>query len=136
MNKILVPVDGSAPSHRALTEGVRLAELTKASVEVLYVLGHPDQDKSVPGSLLQESIEEERQEMQAMLEAWKAEYTYPIEDKIKVGNIVDTILKEIADADMVVMGTTGLGNRLHRLLIGSVTEKILAKATVPVVVVR
>lgn len=136
MKNVLVPVDGSLPSRRALEEGVRLAQLAEGTVTMLYVLGHPDEDKSVPGSLLQESIDEERRSATAMLEEWKASYEYPVHYKIKVGGIADTILKEMEEADWVVMGTTGLGNRLHRILIGSVTERVLAKATAPVVVVR
>lgn len=52
------------------------------------------------------------------------------------GSIVDQILKRAAelDADLIVMGTEGLGG-VKRLLLGSVTTTALHRASCPVMTV-
>jgi len=44
-------------------------------------------------------------------------------------------VRNAADADLVVVGARGLGP-LKRVLLGSVSENVLAHATCPVLIVR
>jgi nucleotide-binding universal stress UspA family protein len=61
---------------------------------------------------------------------------YPVERKVRLGNPVDTILQEAetSAANVIVMGTHGWGG-YERFLLGSVTNKVLHKSVVPVLVV-
>lgn len=61
-----------------------------------------------------------------------------IETKILVSkSIPETILEESSDGDysLIVMGSQGLTG-LKKIVLGSVTEKVLKKSTIPVLVVR
>jgi nucleotide-binding universal stress UspA family protein len=57
--------------------------------------------------------------------------------RLEHGEIADTILKLVAteDYDLLVMGSHG-HSRVHRALLGSVSERVLHKAAVPVLMLR
>jgi nucleotide-binding universal stress UspA family protein len=58
-----------------------------------------------------------------------------VETQVRVGVATDLLLAESADADLVVLGSHGLGG-LRGALIGSVALRVAAGAACPVVVVR
>ncbi|HEY2052976.1 MAG TPA: universal stress protein, partial [Solirubrobacterales bacterium] len=57
--------------------------------------------------------------------------------RLEHGEIALTILKVVAEEqyDLLVMGSHG-HSRVHRALLGSVSEKVLHKAKVPVLMLR
>ena len=61
----------------------------------------------------------------------------PFQERTATGDIVPTLLAEAkaAKADMIVIGSHGKG-ALKGLLLGSVTQKIVALSPVPVLVVH
>jgi nucleotide-binding universal stress UspA family protein len=74
-------------------------------------------------------------EMERFIEAESAAGV-PVEAMIREGSASSEILSQAADikADLLVMGTHGRSG-FERLLLGSVTEKVLRKATCPVLTV-
>mgnify|MGYP002352803807 CR=1 FL=1 len=56
---------------------------------------------------------------------------------VKVGRAADTIVSqsEILNVDLVVIGARGLANPAVRLLVGSVTDKVLRHSQRPVTVI-
>ncbi|MFC7166369.1 universal stress protein [Halospeciosus flavus] len=134
---ILVPVDGSAPSNAAVDEAVELAGAFGATVHFLFVV-------DVEGFALDEhagSLVEQlhRQGEHAVEEARE---TAERQDVTAFGEVREgvphrTIVRyaEEIDADVVVMGTHGRKGFRHFLL-GSVTERVVREAPVPVLTVR
>ena len=61
----------------------------------------------------------------------------PVESVVRFGDPVPQILAEAEEfgADLVVVGTAGRSG-VGRVLLGSVAERVFAKAAVPVMLVR
>lgn len=140
---ILVAVDGSEHGYQAAQTAGELARAikenyseTKLWIVVVYepisaLLGHP---------YFQEAMTERLQQSEVILKEAKDNMgTIPGEIKTEVleGPPAEAILSvaEARQVDLIVMGTRGLG-RLAGLLIGSQSQKVVAHAACPVLLVR
>jgi len=139
-SKILVPVDGSEPSTRALQFAVRLAEETGATIELVTVLdlGQLDFYDGMYRTIEQVEHWQERLRERVIAEALATipEGGPPVETVLLKGAAVKAILARIEEVspDVVVMGRTGRG-AIDRMLHGSVSRRIAALSPVPVTVV-
>ena len=127
-SKILVPLDGTPEAAVALTPALTVAKATGASIHLLTV---SDADASVA----------DHARITAELEGVAAEL------RAGGGTQVDTAVRwgaptaEIVavaielGADLVAMATHGRG-ALERALVGSVTQDVLVKSPVPVMLLR
>jgi nucleotide-binding universal stress UspA family protein len=143
--KILVPVDFSEASRRALEHALQLGKLCAAQVELLHVWEPPhyltpDVMLSVPGwsavSVEEFSNREARKAVQIFLE--QADHaSLALTTRIDAGEPSATILRTAREGgyDLVVMGTHG-HSRLHRFFLGSVAQRVVAESPVPVLTVR
>ncbi len=142
---ILVPMDGSNQSDRALDEAIALARLYGGSLRLLAVL---DETKYVNGFepalvVIDDVLPRVSREIGALLESARARAAAKgveavidvVEDD--VGGVPETVCTRAAQwpADLVVVGTHGRRG-LDRLLLGSVAEAILRHCPVPVLLVR
>ena len=139
MPGILVGVDGSDHSQRALEWAAKEAAFRRTSLTVLAV------HQAVHGWAGSLRFGDDEAQVQKIAEAAKAEtekvlaglgdsrpasvtvravHGYPAEELIQAG----------ADADMIVLGTRGVGG-WTRQLIGSVATKVVHHATAPVLIV-
>ncbi|MFB6165558.1 MAG: universal stress protein [Haloarculaceae archaeon] len=136
---ILIPTDGSPGAERAIAEGVELASLTGATVHGLYVVDTRDYN-TLPESKwlsLQDELEAQGEDAVAAVRERAAAAGVDVETATARGVPHEEIVDYAADAgvDLIVMGThgrTGLGH----FLLGSVTEKVIRHAPVPIHVVR
>ena len=148
ITRILVPVDFSAHSDRALRYATTLADRFNATVEVLHVV----EDPFVSGAWSPEAVAPNIPELLADLVAAARGKL----DELKAATIrrgvrlettvLTTVLTgkpadSIADYarterfDLIVMGTHGRTGLSHALL-GSVAERVVRKAPCPVLTVR
>ncbi|HVV91254.1 MAG TPA: universal stress protein [Solirubrobacterales bacterium] len=132
---ILVALDGSADSRTALRHAVALARDQNAKLTLLSVVPHqptpvgpgvappPETDES-HGEIIREALAEIPKDV-------------GVTTRLEHGEIATTILKVVAEDqyDLLVMGSHGHG-RVHRALLGSVSERVLHKAAVPVLMLR
>ncbi|MDN0073590.1 universal stress protein [Crenobacter sp. SG2303] len=142
--RIFVPVDDSETSNLALAEACKLAKEVGASVRLVHVVDLAQfgwgGTEFLDASELQKSIKhageqvlsqaEERARMQGLVPETKILESW--------GDKIATVLLDDArdwKADLVVMGTHGWSGLMH-LLMGSVAEGLLKKATVPVLLIR
>jgi nucleotide-binding universal stress UspA family protein len=137
--RILCPVDFSEFSARALDHALRLAEGHESEVTVLYVtpvsayaaLGAEGAyfrtDLPAP-----ETLSDARQHLAQFVER-RAGPTSRAHQLVREGDPAGQIVvwAEQYHADLIVMGTHGLSG-LRRMLMGSVTEKVLRRAPCPV----
>ncbi|MGP1366673.1 MAG: universal stress protein [Schwartzia sp. (in: firmicutes)] len=138
--QILVPLDGSDASRRAMEEAIYLADLSGAALIFLYVM---DLNKELPAA---QRIWEESHS----IEEWKkagaeklATFVVGLEDKIQHEDIVEVgspgkVIQRIAQerrTDLILMGSRGL-NVLENIVLGSVSQYILTHAPCPVMVVH
>lgn len=140
--QILVPVDLSSHSRRALAHAKELAALGDASLQLLHVLEQPVIPSYYDAPLLSSSVTngEPAQEARKALERLYGEAAGP-EGSFSVhaqsGMAIDTILRfaEENSSELIVLASHGLTGLSH-LLLGSVAEKIVRRSTIPVLTVK
>ena len=139
--RILCPVDCDDYSAEALKHAAALALSSGATVFVLHVVpATPPLDEGATGGLAVGEIYEPRvrtarAQVEQMLAAIPGEVKREI--RIEIGRPGDTILdaQTKLDADLIVMATHGRKGLKH-LVLGSVAERILREARVPVLTIR
>ena len=137
--KILIAVDGSKPSLKAVQALVDHAERyrRKPEVELLTVHLPVPAVGRVPKSQLERYYLEEGQ---AKLEAAKKKLDaagIAYKPHVLVGPVAEAIVKHARDkrCDMIVIGTRGMGP-VGAALIGSTAMKVLHIAETPVLLVK
>ncbi|HYO66788.1 MAG TPA: universal stress protein [Archangium sp.] len=141
MARLLIAVDGSPPSQRAVEFGASLAAKLGVGVHLLHVMqqGVLPLGSMPPASLseLLQPLEAEGNRLLAALADKVQPHGVAVETELGVGEAAAVISErsEAADIQMVVMGSRGQG-AVARLLLGSVATQVVHTATKPVVVVR
>ena len=134
-HNILVALDGSADSRTALKHAVTLARDQHAKLTLLTVVPHTATPVG-PGVAPPPETDESHNEIikEALAEIPR---DIGVTTRLEHGEIADTILKLVASEtyDLLVMGSHG-HSRVHRALLGSVSERVLHKAAVPVLMLR
>ncbi len=132
-DRILLPTDGSATAEAAMTHAIDLGTRYGADVHVLHVVDARQYDTSIE-SAVEPLRKRGREYVDRLVEA--ADASVPVTSAIEVGRPARRILAYATDhdVDLVVMGTRGRGGLPDRLL-GSVTDYVVAHASVPVHVV-
>jgi nucleotide-binding universal stress UspA family protein len=140
LNRILCPVDFSGHSRVALDYATAIAKWYGAEIRVVhaYVLSMTPVTAGAFAAGTPE-LPQSREEMNRDLASFVRTATaagVPCSTSLVVGAPAKHILETAAQwpADMIVMGTHGASG-FERLVLGSVTEKVLRKATCPVLVV-
>ncbi|MFP8952092.1 universal stress protein [Natrialbaceae archaeon A-arb3/5] len=138
-DRILVPTDGSAEGERALTYAFELAQTHNATIHALYVV-NPSGYGGLPMETAWEGINDAlRDEGETAVERVEelSPEDVPVETTVLDGSPSQTIVEEatLDGCDLIVMGTHGRGG-IDRLLLGSVTERVVRSAPVPVLTVN
>lgn len=141
MKRILVPVDFSGITTPVLNAAETLARALGAELFLLHV-ARPEPEfisyEPGPASVRQavaREISEEHRNLHALDRALESK-GLTVTSLVIQGYTVEKILQELErlQIDLVVMGSHGHG-ALHHLLLGSVTEGVLRKATCPVLII-
>jgi len=137
--KILVPLDGSEHSSRALEVAIHLAKQLNCKLVLLSVYSMVAASGSSPELSLM-AIDGSRDRGKEILK--KAEEKVnsemiEVETELAAGTAVETIVEKSKEGkfDMIVMGARGLGT-MKKLLIGSVSEGVIKNAPCPVLIVK
>jgi SSS family transporter len=135
LKKILVAVDGSVQSLRALTYASQaFDERITAKIYILNVIAWMDEDEESLDSELASRIQEEGRRMLKSVIMTKKMDDY--ERVVKLGDPATKIAEvaEKLEIDMIIMGSKGLGNTKGDL--GQVCSKVLKLTSKPVVVLK
>ena len=141
MSGIIVGIDGSSHSHRALEWAINEAAIRHAPLTVLTV------EQAVPGfwgspvlypgdaDLTEHARKLAQDETDAALGQFPAEARPPEVTVLAVTGIpAEEILGAAMNADMVVVGSRGAGG-FKKLLMGSVSSTVAHHAHCPVVII-
>eukprot|EP00002_Diphylleia_rotans_P000863 TRINITY_DN10469_c0_g1_i1.p1 TRINITY_DN10469_c0_g1~~TRINITY_DN10469_c0_g1_i1.p1 ORF type:complete len:331 (-),score=71.78 TRINITY_DN10469_c0_g1_i1:140-1132(-) len=140
LNRILVPLDGTAASNRAFTHAQALAACFNCEVKLIHVVdtsqlfGYERHQVRMAEQLLEDLTNLGRtilQRASVVLTAMKVKHT----EILVKGTPEPEILEASKDCDLVVMGSHGLKG-FERFLLGSVTEGVLRHTHLPVLGVR
>lgn len=134
-SRILIPTDGSTAAGNAVEHGLELASRYDASVYALYVV-EPVYAAEGGGEQIIQALESEGETAINLIAEQADELGLQAETALRHGSPHREILDYIGeqDIDLVVMGTHGRTG-LDRYLLGSVTEKVVRLADVPVLTV-
>lgn len=134
--RVLLPTDGSDAATRAADHGLALAAALDATVHLCSVADDTSLGPDVRSTALSEAAETAAREAVEDLAETAAEYGVEVVRHVDRGAPVEAIRDRIetADAHAVVMGTTGRRGT-DRILLGSVAEKTVRSAPVPVITV-
>jgi nucleotide-binding universal stress UspA family protein len=149
MKKILVPVDGSKASQLAAEKAISIGKLINADLTFVTVTNLPSEDKySYFGMTVENAFIANRKEMlkkliqeeTKMLDIIVRNLDYGdlhIAKLVLIGKPAEEIIKLSSDEkfDLIVMGRRGFSN-FERFFIGSITQKVIASAPCPVMVVN
>jgi nucleotide-binding universal stress UspA family protein len=145
--KIVVPFDGSPPSHRAVDYALRIAASVGKESVTVPLLNVQEADPQVLDFFARDAAElaarltkQRRESGVKLLEAPVAkiqEAGVTAEPVVLLGEPAEVIASFVdrQRCDMVVMGTRGLG-RVGGLLLGSVASKVIHLVKVPVTLVK
>jgi len=139
--RILVPVDGSEQAHEACEFVVR--EFPDATMVLLHVINPAEAGYSAQASLPSFSEEWYEREKETAEELFDELVTATEAHDVDVERIVEvgrptTAIVDYADdhdVDQIVMGSHGRSG-VSRILLGSVAETVVRRASVPVTVAR
>ena len=132
-NRIVCPVDFSPASEAALILASKIASSERGSIFIVHVaepesLVHPGMFGYHPPA-----THAVRKKLKALVPPDSVHYEHHFMIGDPAEHIVD-FANEV-DADLIVMGTHGR-NVMERILMGSVAQKVLRNAMVPVLTLR
>jgi nucleotide-binding universal stress UspA family protein len=139
-NKILVPVDGSDFSIKAVKTAVAIAEKFNSTVDLLAVIEIPT-DKNVvvsevgivPG-LVVDTLNAETEELFAKLKSQYPNVT--LNTLIRSGHPAREIVEESQNGyDLIIIGSRGLGE-IKGFLMGSVSDRVSHHAKCSVMLIH
>jgi nucleotide-binding universal stress UspA family protein len=143
-SRILVPVDGSPPSDRALLEAIKLATSMTSALRLVHVADEFVMDgRSQSGVYYHRLIESLIAAGRAVLEqAYATVQQYALQADLL---LLETAGRRVTDhviaqarlwpADLIVMGTHGRRG-VRRLLMGSDAELVVRTSPIPVLLLR
>ncbi|MDJ0269854.1 MAG: universal stress protein [Aigarchaeota archaeon] len=146
--KILVPVDGSEFSGKAVRVAVELAKRYDGSITLLHVISAPSSYLvAVPAAgATVEFVEEYYAQAKKRAEEWMGKYVAELESLgVKASSVVLEGASSVVEAitnyaenekfDLIIIGTRGLSG-FKRLLVGSVASGVVSHARCSVLVVK
>jgi nucleotide-binding universal stress UspA family protein len=142
IRRILCPIDFSDHSRRALDHAVAIARWYESTVTALYIFSPAPVSTFGPDTVTLEPIvltAADRDQLLAEVKAFAGTEStsgLTIEAMIREGIAAAEILEQAATmkADLLVIGTHGRSG-FERFMLGSVAEKVLRKASCPVMIV-
>ena len=137
MERIVVGVDGSDVALRALRWAADEARVRGATLEVVHAWELPSLvAPPFTGVSLEPGLFEDagRSVLDAAVEAVGVDDGLKIDPRLVRGGAARVILEAAEGADLVVIGSRGLGG-FAGLLLGSVSHQVVHHATCPTVVV-
>jgi len=139
--QILVPIDFSDGSNRAISQAVQLAGALGASIELFHayqlpVFALPDSSVTVSPTYVADLTDRAQKELNRQRDRLAAE-GLTVTTQLLEGNPADAIVERATalKAQMIVIGTHGRSG-FRRFLLGSTTERVVRTSTVPVLTVH
>jgi nucleotide-binding universal stress UspA family protein len=139
-SKILVPVDGSDISYRALDSALFLSERLGSKITAIHVIEKMPTVYIQSQKILDEILETYKNESQKILDECSSIATkkgIAINTTLLEGNPASTILEfsQMEKYEVIIIGSRGMGH-FKELILGSVSSKILHHSLCPVLLIR
>jgi nucleotide-binding universal stress UspA family protein len=146
--RLLVAVDGSGPSLRAVELAAALAAASGGAVRLVAAvdidllrmvgdapLGVGPLGVGIRMGEIQQALRHDAEAQLAACQKVCERAGVPVSSQVEVAPPVDVIVQAARDADLVVMGSRGRG-ALAGAFLGSVSQRVIAGTRTPVLVVH
>lgn len=135
---ILIPVDGSKSAFEALEKGIEMAKGAKAKATALYVVpkaAHFIEAFNIKN--IRDSLHEEGHKILDRAREVAKEMDFAVSIRKDEGSPHERIVEtaKMLGCDLIVMGSHGHSTPA-KFLLGSCTQRVVASAPCPVLVVR
>ncbi|MGI0060839.1 MAG: universal stress protein [Nitrosotalea sp.] len=135
---ILVAMDGSEGSVRALDAAITMAKDANGSITAVYVLPFPAFQMYEPDKVIKEKLYSEGKKFLESAKAKASKKEVKLQYEILQGHVGDAITdfakSKKHKMDIIVIGGRGVSK--IEVLLGSVTNYVLHKSQIPVLVVK
>jgi len=151
-NKILLPIDGSENSKRATQHAISITDTNNGEITVLFVvepnyprlpvlpistLPTPDEnyyeELREEGKKIIKEFEEDIEKNQLAGKCQNINFNAIIREGKAYIEILETMKEE--DFDLVVLGASGRHSTIDRIVLVSVTERVIRETSIPVMVI-
>ncbi|MDT8862696.1 universal stress protein [Alkalihalobacillus sp. MEB130] len=135
--KIVVALDGSIQSIRAAEKAIELAKQSGAHAYVVYVVDGKTSKADVLNTWNSLGIMEKRKKKFKLVEDVAKKEGISYEVRLLRGDPAGTLVTFSNDiqADLIVVGSRGL-NQFQQMILGSVSHKVVKRATCPVLLIK
>lgn len=142
--RVVVPLDGSTPAESALEAARRISDPERTKLSLLMVIHEPFPlattyiPHAIEEGALMETRKERAEEYLSAVASRMSEHAETVETRVRVAaDAGQGILEHLADtgADLVSVATHGRGGA-SRLILGSVADKVIRGAKIPVLISR
>jgi nucleotide-binding universal stress UspA family protein len=133
--RIVVGVDGSAASTDALVWAARPAGLTGAAVEAVIAWHDPMVYGGYPIPATVDWADNARKVLDTAIDQALGASASTVTSRVVEGHPAKVLIEASAGAEVLVVGSRGHGG-FAGMLLGSVSEHVVAHAACPVLVVR
>lgn len=142
IRSVVVATDLSAPARRAVDRAARLAKPLNASLALVHAINASMVNElrrwlDIGGDIEQSILDDVRARLHHLAGEIGTRHRITVNERTVTGRPVDEIARvaEELEADLIVTGTLG-GGPFRSHLIGSTAERMVRKATRPVLMVR
>jgi nucleotide-binding universal stress UspA family protein len=137
IDKVLVPLDGSALAEQALTKALGLAEGREPTLLLLRAAEATAWPGTDPTDGQIRVVHEAEEYLESLKSSLAAKGIRRVETSVWYGPPASAIVEaaRFAKADLIVMTTHGRSG-LGRLILGSVAEAVLRGTTTPILLLR
>lgn len=137
--RIILPVDGSESSKKAVGKCLYLAKRTNLLIIALYVIDLNIYSKTLSSDQVSEQwkaiLSNEGDSILKAIKKQAEEQDIDIKTRILEGSPSEEIIKTADKKDLIILGTKGK-SAIDRILIGSVSENVLHHSKATVMLVR
>lgn len=140
-NKILVAIDGSKMSEKALQIAAQMAKENEAAITLIHVA----KDLVIPPTMVVTDYEKIINEMKtaaiSLLEEGQSQlkqHNVEADYVFKQGSSISRAIVEVAQEqnyDLIIIGSRGLGN-IKGMMLGGVSQKVVQLSNCPVLIVK
>jgi nucleotide-binding universal stress UspA family protein len=142
-SKILVPVDGSEISYRALDAGLFFSEKLGSNITVIHVMEdipitHIESQKLLNDMLeISAACKQQGQDILSKCSETANNKGMMVDTILLKGNPASIILDFCKNGkyDVIIMGNRGMG-KIREIILGSVSSKILHNSSCPVLLIK
>ena len=131
--RIIIPVDNTEDSKKAVKRGVHLAKLLDVEAKIITV---NDTHQFISSVVIEEKL---KKEAEAFLEEFKKiaeEFGVKIEAELVTGNPAEEIVKFVKDDDLIIMAHHEKKMGIDQFMVGSVSRDVVRNAPCCVLVIK